>query len=190
MPVPFSRELSFTNVSTDAMSGNDVLIMETLLKRSPLILNSSLNVNGLFDESDATAVSAFQSGTPGLSPATGVFDNATASALLGCCMQDGYEDDGTSARSLGMLYKIVVPLPSANRSVETSATLFDADNNAIMSFVVRTHGNREGGSMPWPDYGDGDYGTNALSSNGNTPTGLMYVDLNSPEPTDYEAEYG
>ena len=99
-------------------------------------------------------------------------------------------DNGASARSLGKLYKIVVPLPSANRSVETSATLFDADNNAIMSFVVRTHGNREGGSMPWPDYGDGDYGTNALSSNGNTPTGLMYIDLNSPEPTDYEDEYG
>ena len=35
--------------------------------------------------------------------------------------------------------------------------------------------------MPWPDFGDGDYGLNELSSNGNTPTGLATIDLNSPE---------
>jgi hypothetical protein len=44
--------------------------------------------------------------------------------------------------------------------------------------------------MPWPDFGDGDFGLNELTSNGNTPTGLATVDLNSPEPDDVVDEYG
>lgn len=71
------------------------------------------------------------------------------------------------------------------------ATLLDKDNTVVRSFRVRTHGHRDDGSAaPWPDFGDGDDGLNELTSNGNTPTGLATVDLNSPEPADSEPEYG
>lgn len=95
---------------------------------------------------------------------------------------DGIRDDGFTARSLGLLYKFVFPV-HVNRSIETTATLFDADNNFIMNFTIRAHGHRDNdqGNAPWPDFGDGDFGLNQFSSDGATTTGIVTVDLNSPE---------
>ncbi len=71
----------------------------------------------------------------------------------------------------------------SNRSIESYATLFDAENNKLLTFRVRTHGHRgDGSSDSWPDFGDGDIGLNEFSSSGNTVTGLVEMDLNSPEP--------
>ena len=69
-----------------------------------------------------------------------------------------------------------------NRSRETNATLFDAHNNAIFSFRVRAHGVEPAGALPWPDYSSASFGRNQFSPDGNTPTGLILFDLNSPEP--------
>lgn len=83
---------------------------------------------------------------------------------------------------MGYLYKVFIPVYE-NRSIETSATLYDANNNILLTFPVRTHGRRDDGSSgPSPDFGTGDYGLNQFTSNGNTITGLVELDLNSPEP--------
>lgn len=185
MPPPFVRVLEYTEGSS-LQSGSDVVIAQSLLIRSPAV--ESLDADGYFGEASASAVSSFQAASS-LS-ATGVFDSPTASALLECCERDNYVDEGKPASFYGKLYKIIVPVKS-NRSLETSATLLDKDNNVIRNFTVRTHGNRgDGTSSDWPDYGDGDVGLNELTSNGNTPTGLSTIDLNSPEPEDSEKYYG
>lgn len=182
MPLPFTRELSYD--PDDLMSGSDVTIAQTLVDRAGFLLA----VDGVFGIDSQSAVQQFQNASS--LPITGDVDEATASALLACCMHDGYVDDGTSAAALGYLYKIYVPVYE-NRSIETTATLLDADNNELMTFRVRAHGHRDDGTAEaWPDYGDGDIGLNELTSNGNTPTGLATIDLNTPEPSEYEAEYG
>ena len=137
MPLPWTRELE------EGESGSDVQIMQALLLRSPGV-TSSLEADGNFGSSTQVAVESFQTYTA--LNASGVFDVPTAQALLSCCERDGYRDNGTAASAYGKLYKIVVPLPSMNRSVETNATLLDKDNNFIRSFTVRTHGHRDDGS--------------------------------------------
>ena len=94
-------------------------------------------------------------------------------------------DSGRSARSQGYKFKIVVPV-HANRSVETSAKLLDADDNVLLTFPVRAHGHDvtpSGQPDPreWPDYDNDNAGLNQFSSSGMTPTGLSQADLNSPE---------
>jgi hypothetical protein len=187
MPLPFSRELEY--IAGDTLeSGSDVLIMQTLINRSPFI-SQALEIDGYYGEASAEAVSSFQSGNN--IDVDGIFGVTTANVLLDCCQSDGYKDNGTAASEYGKLYKVIVPLPSTNRSIEATATLLDANNNVLRSFTVRAHGYRsDGTSAPWPDYGDGDDGLNEFSSNGNTPTGLSTLDLNSPEPSDVEEEYG
>jgi hypothetical protein len=91
------------------------------------------------------------------------------------------KDTGFTAASMGYLYKIVIPVYE-NRSVETSATLYDAYNNILMTFPARTHGRHDDTSN------EVDYGLNQFTSNGNTLTGLVELDLNSPEPD--PASYG
>ena len=118
---------------------------------------------------------------------TGVFEETTANLLLQLHSADGYKDNGFTAASMGYLYKIHVPVHE-NRSIETIGTLFDAYNNVLLNFPVRNHGHREDCSNDaciWPDFGDGDYGLNQFTTNGNSVTGLIEVDLNSgEEPTD------
>ena len=137
IPLPWTRELELGE------SGNDVKIMQTLLLRSPGV-SSIIETDGNFDSSTQAAVESFQAYTA--LNASGIFDVPTAEALLSCCERDGYRDNGTAASAYGKLYKIIVPLPSMNRSVETNATLLDKDNNFIRSFTVRTHGHRDDGS--------------------------------------------
>lgn len=173
MPAPFYRELYYDSASL--MEGNDVTIAQTLLNRAPST-SDPLSVDGEFGSSTADAVSAFQaaSADPQLTE-TGKVDADTAQALLDCCMEDGYVDDGVSAGAQGYLYKFIVPVHT-NRSVETTAQLLDENNTQVMEFRVRCHGYRDDGtSEAWPDYGDGDVGLNMLSSNGNTPTVCVCV---------------
>uniref|UniRef100_A0A7S2SAX5 Peptidoglycan binding-like domain-containing protein n=1 Tax=Rhizochromulina marina TaxID=1034831 RepID=A0A7S2SAX5_9STRA len=187
MPAPFYRELVYAEDSAD-LSGNDVTIAQTLLNRwgrQPLLV-----VDGDFGHASAAAVKGFQASARGQLEASGILDEPTAAALLDCCLADGYRDSGESAGSQGFLYKVLVPVHQ-NRSVETTAKLLDANNTELLSFRVRAHGHRDDGSAEdWPDFGDGDFGLNELSSDGNTPTGLATIDLNSPEPADVEEEYG
>lgn len=94
----------------------------------------------------------------------------------------GVKDSGFTAASMGYLYKFFIPVYS-NRSIETAGVLYDAENRILLTFPVRTHGHRDDGTdADWPDMGNGDVGLNEFSSNGATVTGIVEVDLNSPEP--------
>lgn len=175
MPLPWSRELYLT---TPEMTGNDVIIAQNLLIRDAAV--KTFKADGVFgDETDA-ATRAFQ--TAHELPSTGRVDEATAELLLELHSADGVKDTGFTAASRGYLYKVFIPV-YANRSIETAASLYDAENKLIMTFPVRTHGHRDdGSSAEWPDFGNGDFGLNQFTSNGATTTGLVEMDLNSPEP--------
>eukprot|EP00286_Rhodomonas_abbreviata_P013550 CAMPEP_0181325716 /NCGR_PEP_ID=MMETSP1101-20121128/21086_1 /TAXON_ID=46948 /ORGANISM="Rhodomonas abbreviata, Strain Caron Lab Isolate" /LENGTH=280 /DNA_ID=CAMNT_0023434067 /DNA_START=205 /DNA_END=1047 /DNA_ORIENTATION=- len=176
MPLPFYRELY---VTSPYMSGDDVSIAQTLLARDDAV-DSSLVCDGVFGNDSKEATTAFQ--TANKLPSTGILDSVSAQMLLDLHSADGFTDSGFTAASMGYLYKVHVPVHT-NRSVETYATLFDQDNNVLLKFKTRQHGLRDDGSSEaWPDYGDGDEGLNQFSSSGNTVTGLVEMDLNSPEP--------
>eukprot|EP01036_Dinobryon_divergens_P022449 gene22449-30706_t len=164
------------------MSGNDVLIAQTLLLRDPAVQATckGFSADGVYGSLSAAATSAFQSNQS--LPATGTLDAATANVLLLLHSADNVKDDGRSAGEMGYLYKIVVPVHN-NRSIETYATLYDKDNNKLLTFRTRQHGHRDDASSdPWPDFGNGDVGLTQFYSNGNTVTGKVELDLNSPEP--------
>mmetsp|Transcript_6818 Transcript_6818/g.10119 ORF Transcript_6818/g.10119 Transcript_6818/m.10119 type:complete len:309 (+) Transcript_6818:43-969(+) len=180
MPAPFTRELSVTKPE---MTGNDVLIAQTLLLRDTAVLSdpssSGLTADGIYGSVSAAATAVFQSSQ--LITSTGVLDEVTAQKLLDLHSADNYKDSGFSAASMGYLYKIHIPVHK-NRSIETFATLYDKDNNIVMVFKSRQHGHRAQGDSKWPDFGNGDIGLIEFASNGNTVTGLVEMDLNSPEP--------
>lgn len=157
MPCPFTRVLSLTN---PPLSGIDVLILQRLLMRSVWVTVDLRPCNGTFDGLTAFAVQCYQAGTR--LPATGVVDNVTAQQLLLWHTADNYRDDGRILP--GYLYKVHIAVHS-NRSIETLARLFDNQMNLLLTFQVRTHGQ----------------GSSQLCGSGDTPTGLMTFDLNSPE---------
>lgn len=160
MPAPFYRELFVTN---PLMTGNDVLIAQTLLKRDAAV-DKNFVATGTFAQDSATATAAFQ-GAHSL-PSTGVLDEVSAQTLLDLHSDDQYSDSGFTAASMGYLYKIHIPVHT-NRSVETYSTLFDKDNNVMLKFKSRTHGHRaDGTDEPWPDYGNGDIGLTQFASSG------------------------
>lgn len=176
MPSPFTRELK---VTSPYMTGNDVLIAQTLLSRDAAV-DKNFVADGVYGEQSAAAANAFQAANN--FEATGAVDCATAQGLLDIHSADGVTDSGFTAASLGYLYKVHIPVYK-NRSVETYATLYDKDNNVLLTFRAREHGHRgDGTEDSWPDFGDGDVGLNEFSSNGNTVTGIVEIDLNSPEP--------
>jgi hypothetical protein len=176
MPPPFTRELKVTK---PYMTGNDVLICQTLVKRDESV-DPKFTADGVYGDDSAKAVSAFQ-GSIGLK-ATGVFDEATANKLLELHSDDGVTDSGFTAESMGYLYKFHIPVHK-NRSVETASTLYDAKGKVMLKFTARTHGKRgDGTTAAWPDFGNGDVGLSEFASSGNTVTGLVEIDLNSPEP--------
>lgn len=177
MPLPWTRELS---LASPAMEGTDVSITQYLLLRDPASAGLG-QVSGTFDAGTFSAVSAFQKAHA--LPSTGVVDTATAQQLLDLCSNDGVKDTGFTAASMGYKYKLHIPV-HVNRSVETKATLFDANNVAMHTFTVRAHGHRDNdeGSAAWPDFGDGDIGLTQFAGSGDTTTGVIEVDLNSAEP--------
>lgn len=177
MPPPFTRELLYTD---PMMTGDDVTILQTLLKRDKAV-DSSLVVNGIFGLETDAASKAFQEANSLKS--TGVIDEASAALLMELHEADGYKDSGFSAGSMGYLYKFHIPVYK-NRSIETYATLYDKDNNKLLTFRARTHGYRDDDTSPvWPDFGTGDVGLTQFVRHGSTVTGLIEMDLNTPEPT-------
>eukprot|EP01133_Synstelium_polycarpum_P007501 gene7501-8777_t len=103
-------------------------------------------------------------------PVTGSLDIDTASLVIDQLLDDGYKDNGEIPP--GYLYKVHIPV-YRNRSIETTATLYDANMKTLLSFTVRTQGQNDNSTgLPMND----------LCSDGPTPTGLMTFDLNSPEP--------
>jgi hypothetical protein len=94
---------------------------------------------GVFGPASATATAQFQKAN-GLS-ADGVFGVETAQKLLDLHSADGYKDSGFTAASMGYLFKLHVPVHN-NRSIETVSTLYDKNNNVLLTFTTRTHGHR------------------------------------------------
>lgn len=180
MPLPWTREL---DLEDPLMTGDDVLIAQNLLNRGAT--KESLECDGIYGENMVQAVKQFQEVAFGTQEAeTGVFDANTAQVLLDTYSDDNVVDDRFSAGALGYKYKFSIPV-STNRSIETQGTLYDANNGILHQFTVRAHGKRDdNGDYSWPDFGaePGDDGLNQFTSNGNTPTGIVEVDLNSPEP--------
>ena len=176
MPAPFYRELYLAD---PVLTGNDITILQTLLNREKAV-GGVLTVNGKFDVETEAASKAFQDANSLKS--TGVIDSSSASLLLTLYEADGYKDSGFTAASMGYLYKFHIPVHT-NRSIETYATLYDKDNNKLLTFRARTHGYRDDDTSPvWPDFGTGDVGVNQFVDDGNTVTGLIEMDLNTPEP--------
>ena len=184
MPAPFSTPLQMGNNSIE------VMILHQLLARTPPgRATGGFNVSGtVFDEATYVALLAFQRASHGKAKATGVLDRVTALLLLSDrYSDDGYRDDGRSAADHGMQYKYKILIPvHRNRSIQTNATFMDAHNNILFHFPVRTKGHVHDGcgrSLPesWPNFNDTGYGLNQFSSGGMTPTGLIEIDLNSPE---------
>jgi peptidoglycan hydrolase-like protein with peptidoglycan-binding domain len=159
-PYPFERTLKLTS---PMMSGNDVRILQALVARPASgVPAADLKQDAIFGPDTAKAVAAFREAR---SMGSGDFDATAAAALVDCCLLDGYQDDGLPASARGKLYKVHVPV-HRNRSIETWGTLYDADNVALLRFRAHTRGQ---------------YPRNELTSNGNTPTGLMEFDLQTPE---------
>ena len=182
MPLPWTQPLC---VGGDQVDGSAVVIAQNLLLRdtaSAASFPADFSVSGHYDTTTSEAVEAFQ--TAHSLTVSGALDSSTAQALLVCCSEDGIKDDGFTAASMGYKYKVSIPV-TANRSVEITASLFDADNKFIMVFPVRAHGHRDdNGDWGWPDFGSTppDFGLNQFTSNGNTVTGIFEIDLNTPEP--------
>jgi len=160
MPCPFTRQLRFESKSP--MHGNDVLIAQTLLARTPGV---KLTINSQYDKATSVAVSLYQKLHS--IPSHGRFDAATAESLLKTNSDDGWRDpNGAKPVPEGYLYKLWVPV-QRNRSIEVTATLFAANGTVLRQFTVRAQGQPH---------------RNQFCSLGDTPTGYGYFDLNSPEP--------
>lgn len=162
MPSPFKRVLVLKEPPSD---GPDVVILQNLLLRS--LSPESVETTGFYDQKTSKAVASYQR-LNGL-PSNGIFNAITASLVLKQLMYDGYKDDGTVLP--GYKFKIYVPVYK-DRTIETFATLYDSNHQAMHRFKARCHGATD----PTGE------AINQLSTNGNTPTGLMTFDLNSPEP--------
>jgi len=170
MPCPFARILYFQQHSL--MRGDDVFMLQNLIKRSPFVKPSFIPT-GTYDRNTTHAVSSFQQGN-GLA-LTGIFEQKTAETLLKLHLYDNYRDNGTIPA--GYKYKVHVPVHK-DRNIESTATLYDDHLNVLHTFTVRTHGQNDPKTNK---------ALNMLCDSGNTPTGLMTFDLNSPEddPVDF-----
>jgi len=167
---PFYRTLSLQN---PPLNGDDVTIAQSLLARSPFVKN--VTVSGIFTANTLQAVGSFQKGNN--LTVSGALDMPSSNLLLQLHIRDGYKDPKPSYVPPGVLYKVYIPV-YANRSIETTATLYNNLGQSLWTFTVRTQGqadNNTGLDM------------NELADSGSTPTGLSTFDLNSPEndPIDY-----
>eukprot|EP00762_Andalucia_godoyi_P002637 ANDGO_03379.mRNA.1 hypothetical protein DFA_11980 len=159
---PFSSDLALGG------SGDAVYVLQVFLSRMP---NApvGLSVSGKFDGLTTAAIRQFQS-AQGL-PVTGIADVYTQNLLYKMYEYDGYHDDLKGTLPDGILYKVHVPVRK-DRSVEVQATLYDRNMAVLHTFTVRAKGQAN---------------LTQFASNGNTPSGLMSLDLNSPEsdPQEY-----
>jgi peptidoglycan hydrolase-like protein with peptidoglycan-binding domain len=95
----------------------------------------------VFSPASATATAQFQKAHGLSADGSGILGVETAQKLLDLHSADGYKDSGFTAASMGYLFKLHVPVHS-NRSIETVSTLYDKNNNVLLSFTTRTHGHR------------------------------------------------
>jgi hypothetical protein len=167
---PFSRALS---VQSPLMRGKDVVLLQQLLARfsdppSPVTDLSA------FTNATESWVAKFQAALGGTPDPVGVAGASTTAAVLARLNRDYYSPSFGPGHPLpsGFKYAVLVPV-LANRSVETMASLLDADGNVNFTFRVRAHGH----DFP---AGSGQQ-LNQFGSSGATPTGLSMFDLNSPE---------
>ena len=180
--LPFSRDLILTN---PPMKGQDVIVAQLLLSRAFGNERESKvqpRITGLYDQETSIMVSRLRRAIGVQTSST--FDSLVATHLLGCCSKDSFEykpkkNGSTTPAQLGYKYAIYMPV-HLNRSIETEAQLMDGAGKTVYTFKARAHGHRDDGGGIWPDYTN-DIGLNVFTTNGNTPTGLMEIDLNTPE---------
>jgi len=163
--LPFTRVL---HVVEPNMEGRDVVILQNLLRRSSSSRGIELKATGFFDNDTQRVLQSFQEDEE-LTPADGVLNPLTAFTVLKKLMNDKYRDDGSIPE--GVKFKLHIPV-YRDRTIETNATLYNSKGDVLHRFLVRTHGSNgtEGQTL------------NQLTRNGNTPTGLTSMDLNTPEP--------
>ena len=179
VPDPFDRVLSVGDVD------DSVEILKHLLCRS---VNRKENcdvekIDNRFTNETKTDLSTFQ--REHHLKSDGKLNTKSANVLLSLYGEDGYVDDGKSAREIGeYMYKILIPVHT-NRSIETNGTFLDSENNIMFRFPVRTKGheswNGKGITAPWPDYNSTGVGLNQFTHEGMTVTGLTEIDLNTKE---------
>jgi hypothetical protein len=151
--------------------------MQALIVRSPFVMY--LDATGDFNVATDNAVRDFEKGN-GLT-VDGIFGPKCAQSLLYLHAADNWHDNGTTAGALGFKYKFHLPV-HRNRSIETTATLYNSTGGVLHTFPARAHGyDYFHQKSNWPDFNSTGYGLNEFSSCGNTVTGLSAIDLNSPE---------
>ncbi len=166
VPYPFTRVLEVGS------QGNDVVVLQGLLRQAyPLP-----EPDGQFGATTKTAVTVAQEAL-GL-PVTGRVEARDARAFLKAYSFDAWKDplepsDGS------WKYKILIYV-STDRTKETRGMLLGPDNTVHHHFTARVHGHSHVGEEDWPEWDSENPGLNQFTSNGNTPTGLGWVDLNSP----------
>jgi len=162
--LPFTREL---DVQIPPLEGKDIVILQNLLRRHAKV--TRIKATGLFDEKTKQAVKKFQE-SENLQQQNGILDPNTGRKIIELLMHDGYKDDGTCP--LDYKFNVHVPL-YRNRSIETMATLYKCDSKPVVlhKFIIRARGGTKNGQP-----------LNQLTSNGDTPTGLSTIDLNTKFP--------
>jgi len=170
--LPFTRNLT---LAKPPLEGNDVVILQNLLLRHPTIHN--LKRTGIFDENTQKALAIFQRDQQ-CSQQEGNLDVETGKLVIQQLMDDGYRDDGVVPDDCK--FKLHVPV-SRDRTKETTATLYKCGDGGkvLHRFTIRTRGGT-----------DGFQPLNQLTSNGDTPTGLATLDLNSREPVSLVKSFG
>lgn len=180
MPAPFTRVLALAD---PCMNGTDVGLVQLLVARAAPL---PPHARWCYDAPTAAGVAAFQAAHA--LPPSGALDAPTAALALTVLGPDRWRDNDTAPAALGYKYKVRVDV-HANRSVEGTATLFAGNGSALFSWRARAHGADVAGTdPPWPSFSDCCDGATQFGRNGNTPSGLMSFDLNSPE--DDATEFG
>ena len=170
LALPFKETLKLTD---PPMECREVMILQNLLQRAEGI---ELITTGIFDEGTQKALKSYQQ-QKGMVPSDGVLDPATAISVINNLMNDNYKDDGTIPE--GMKFKMYIPVYK-DRTIEGEATLYDGQGNVLLRFLARTRGST----------GPQGQRVNQLTTNGDTPTGLTTMDLNSPEPKRLVKSFG
>lgn len=179
VPYPFTRVL---NVGDE---GKDVYTLQRLLNRWNKKPN--LPITQKFDTDTARALNAWKVSHQ-LANNT-IFDVDTAFKFLNEFQYDGYKDAGIKPADMGLKFRVYIPV-YRNRSIETTATLYDENNNILHKWIARTRAHTIFGEEPWPTWDSKGYGLNEFTGWGYTPSGLTLLDLNTPEPDSVVDLYG
>ena len=178
---PFGRQLQLGDTGRDVLVLNRILLFRATRYCSTLPSSSST-----FDNITFTCLSLFQAARVPMAAQRGILDAVTAMTILTELSPDNYFDNGLSPFELGYQYKVLIRLPSTNRSVEATAYLIAGNGSHLFNFTVRVHGSESYPAPNWPSWNSTDSGLSEFASDGATPTGLCEFDLNSPESNSSE----